>query len=446
MRQPPSLRRSLLLNGMIPLLLILLLGFLLFGQVLRVKDEAALVAHTNVVQRQANHVLSLMAGAESDLRGFLITGEDAFRQSHARLNFRIGQELAGLERLVGDSPTQVRAIRAIEQSWPRWERNASQEIQAHQRGNLEVRHYVLGPNGAPLMQELQQRLRAFLDQEGVHLAERQAALWRTSRISGLIGGGGLLLAMAFFALFSFRQFRLLNRFYRGNIQALEAQKTELMSLTASLEEAKATLEARVAERTRALEAANQALGRLAALDGLTGIPNRRSFDEALRRECRRAQRDGIPLSCVMIDIDHFKAYNDTYGHQAGDDCLSRVAQTLEACQHRPGDLVARYGGEEFGVILPDTDAAGARVIAERMRQEIEKLGIPHARSSAAPHVTLSLGVATLDFGDMAPEELLQTADRFLYQAKHLGRNQVACALSTAVPGAQASTIVSRADA
>jgi CHASE3 domain sensor protein len=169
MRKLPSLRRSLLVNGTIPLLLILLLGCLLFGQVLRVKDEAALVAHTISVQRQANHVLSLMAGAESDLRGFLITGEDAFRQSHQRLNARIEHELENLEHLVGDNATQVLMVRTIEQTWPRWEQNASQEIHAYQGGNLQVRHYVLGPSGAPLMQEMQDRLRAFLDREGVLL-------------------------------------------------------------------------------------------------------------------------------------------------------------------------------------------------------------------------------------------------------------------------------------
>jgi diguanylate cyclase (GGDEF)-like protein len=243
----------------------------------------------------------------------------------------------------------------------------------------------------------------------------------------MIGGGGLVLAMAFFALFSFRQFRLLDRFYRGNIETLELQKAKLLDLTASLEEAKATLEARVAERTRALEAANEALGRLAALDGLTGIPNRRSFDETLLRECRRAHREGIPLSCIMVDIDHFKAYNDTYGHQAGDDCLSQVAQALETCNNRPSDLVARYGGEEFGVILPATEAAGAHMVAERMRLCVAQLEIPHAGSSAAAHVTLSLGVATMNAGDASPESLLQAADRALYQAKRRGRNQVALA-------------------
>jgi diguanylate cyclase (GGDEF)-like protein len=428
----PSLRRSLLVNGMIPSLVILLLGSLLFWQVLRVRDEASLVAHTISVRRQAYHVYSKLAGTESDLRGLLITGDVSFMRSHEQLNLLIEEELEDLERLVHDNPAQIREIQAVERMWPRWEENADREIRAWKAGDLQFSKYVLGPHGAPLMKQMQERLGAFIEREGALLEKRQAALWRTSLLSGLIGAIALALAIGFFVLFSFRQFRLLDRFYRGNIQALELQTTQLKDLTASLEDAKATLEARVAERTRALEKANEALSRLAALDGLTGIPNRRSFDDFLQREWGLATRNATRLSCIMIDIDHFKAYNDTYGHQAGDECLIQVAKALQACVTRPGDLVARYGGEEFGIILPATDAAGARVIAERMRLHVEQLGIPHVGSSVADCVTLSLGSATLVDSETSPEDLLQAADRALYQAKHQGRNQVATSQAAAV--------------
>ena len=432
LRKNPSLRRSLLVNGLIPSLLILLLGTLLFVQVLRVREEASMVANTIAVQRHANYVLSMLAGTESGLRGFLITGDRSFLDTHLALNHRIEAELETLQTLASDNRPQAAVIRSIETVWPAWKQNADREIGAWEAGSREFGHYVLGPQGAPLMKQMQEGLGTFLETEGVLLELRQDALWRTSRLSGLIGALGLLLAIAFFVLFSVRQFRILDRFYRGNIRTLELQKDQLMAMTSSLEEAKATLEVRVSERTRELQAANEALSRLAALDGLTGIPNRRSFDEGLLRAWRLAMRHATPLSCILIDIDHFKAFNDTYGHQSGDDCLIRVAKTLQACATRPGDLVARYGGEEFAVLLSETDEAGANLIAERMRRKVAELAIPHSGSSAAPVVTLSLGVATLDAAGIAGEDLVQAADQALYEAKRLGRNQVAVARALAV--------------
>ena len=151
----------------------------------------------------------------------------------------------------------------------------------------------------------------------------------------------------------------------------------------------------VKDRTRELEQANQMLARFSYLDAVTGIANRRNFDDGLELEWRRLLREGGPLSLVMIDIDHFKAFNDTYGHQKGDECLKAVAEALRRALHRPGDICARYGGEEFGVILPGTDAAGAFAVAEGLRQAIEDLAVPHAGSSVAPVVTISVGVATV---------------------------------------------------
>lgn len=163
----------------------------------------------------------------------------------------------------------------------------------------------------------------------------------------------------------------------------------------------------------------------ALLDGLTNIPNRRRFDQSLETEWRRAQRSGLPLSVLMFDIDHFKAYNDALGHRAGDDCLIRVAMLLCESLERPGDLLARYGGEEFVALLPETDAEGAARIAERCRLQIEAERIPHPDSTTAGWVTVSIGVGTLlPQGEEGARALVEQADARLYRAKAVGRNRV----------------------
>jgi diguanylate cyclase (GGDEF)-like protein len=161
-------------------------------------------------------------------------------------------------------------------------------------------------------------------------------------------------------------------------------------------------------------------------DGLTGIANRRHFDVAIEKEQRRAKRGGLPLSLLMIDIDNFKAYNDHYGHQKGDQCLIQVAAALAAMLKRPCDLMARYGGEEFAMILPDTDVDQAMVMAEQMRLRTLELAIEHARGSdAARQVTISIGL-TSQAADtpVEIEALINAADRALYRAKRHGRNRI----------------------
>ena len=174
-----------------------------------------------------------------------------------------------------------------------------------------------------------------------------------------------------------------------------------------------------------LQAMNETLLTLSYRDGLTGIFNRRAFDEAISKELQQAQRDSTPLSVVMCDIDHFKNYNDTYGHQMGDETLIAVASGIADCVQRPSDVVARYGGEEFVLLLPQTDTAGAQLIAERTRNLIAGLEIPNRGSDAHASVTLSLGVATLLPNTKgSPESLIQAADTALYTAKKVGRNNV----------------------
>jgi len=172
-----------------------------------------------------------------------------------------------------------------------------------------------------------------------------------------------------------------------------------------------------------LEIANRELQRLASLDGLTGVANRRRFDEYLDVEWRRLAREKLPLSLILCDIDFFKKYNDTYGHQAGDACLRRVADALRFCARRSVDLVARYGGEEFAVILPNTTDVGASLVAEEIRTVVNALEIAHAQSAVSEHVTLSLGVACMQPTVNAPPSILiAVADAALYKAKAAGRN------------------------
>ncbi len=165
---------------------------------------------------------------------------------------------------------------------------------------------------------------------------------------------------------------------------------------------------------------------LSLLDALTDIPNRRQFDEVLAAEWKRATRDATPLSLLMIDIDYFKQYNDYYGHGAGDVCLQTVAAELSKGVVRPGDLVARYGGEEFVVILPDTNQESALQIAERLRERIEKKGLPHVYPNAKSVVTISVGIASQDKIPeyFLPKTLSDAADNALYMAKEGGRNRV----------------------
>ena len=178
----------------------------------------------------------------------------------------------------------------------------------------------------------------------------------------------------------------------------------------------------------ALEDANRFLEDMNMTDPLTGLGNRRAFDGALSLEWRQGERDQSPLSLIMLDIDSFKKFNDNYGHQEGDDCIRRVAKTINRHIKRPRDLAARYGGEEFAVILSATSTEGASVVAENIRYAVEEMKIPHLYSVATDVVTLSVGVATLipTIGP-APESLVKKADKALYSAKNLGRNQVVVA-------------------
>jgi diguanylate cyclase (GGDEF)-like protein len=206
---------------------------------------------------------------------------------------------------------------------------------------------------------------------------------------------------------------LLAMAYRARVRSLTRRQKQLQAL--------------VAARTGELEESNAKLATLSSTDALTGITNRRGFDEALVAEWRRATRGGHALALAMLDVDHFKSYNDFYGHPAGDQCLRAVAALVEKFGRRTGDLVARYGGEEFALLAPSTDAAELTALAETICRELERLALPHAQSPYGV-ITISIGVAA-----MVPDEandagmLVRAADQALYRAKLAGRNRATAA-------------------
>ncbi len=203
---------------------------------------------------------------------------------------------------------------------------------------------------------------------------------------------------------------------------------ELHRQRRQLEEKTRELDAKILELEvlqKELEEKNDKLELLSSLDGLTGLFNRRYFDANLVKEWKQALRTVSPLSLLIVDIDHFKGYNDHYGHLEGDDCLRKVAQALYEALLRPVDIVARYGGEEFTTILPNTDREGAEMVARRMMDHVARLDIPHQEGTVAGRVTVSIGATTLvPSGKLSANSLLEYAGKALYEAKEAGRNSL----------------------
>lgn len=257
---------------------------------------------------------------------------------------------------------------------------------------------------------------------------------------------GVVAALAVTVIAALARTLVLHARLARRTRELELELEQRHRAEAELEGIRDGLEQRVRERTQALEVrneeltrlrlaletANQRLKRLVAVDGLTGIANRRHFDRVLDRELRRARREQLPLSLIFLDLDDFKRFNDTYGHAHGDEVLRQVALTLDETFRRGGDLVARYGGEEFAVVLPGVDSRRAGLYAERLRRRIWRLAIPNISSIVTDRLTISAGVATMVPNlpgalAAAPDALLRAADQALYRAKCLGRNRIAMA-------------------
>lgn len=221
---------------------------------------------------------------------------------------------------------------------------------------------------------------------------------------------------------------------------LKAELAEQNRLRAAVTAANEALEGKVKQRTLELEAVNHQLEALSGTDGLTGLSNRRRFDVYWHEEWQRALRTAAPLAVIMIDVDHFKAYNDHYGHQQGDECLRRVSEALRINVRRAGELVARYGGEEFVVVMPGASAEQALQMAEAVRMTIQDAAIAHATSPVAPVLTVSLGLAvSYPQSTDTSEQLLHAADVALYDAKRQGRNRVVMAPAATVAATEIVT-------
>jgi diguanylate cyclase (GGDEF)-like protein len=224
--------------------------------------------------------------------------------------------------------------------------------------------------------------------------------------------------------------RTLSARMRNDLHSLASDNQQITEYAAEVERVNRELSA----IKISLEEKNRQLEHISSIDTLTGLANRRHFDDILRQEWRRASRDNAALSVAYCDIDFFKAFNDAYGHLSGDDCLRRVARSLGESVSRPADLAARYGGEEFVVLLVDTGLEGAAFLGEKMRKRVEELRIPHPRSPIARFVTVSLGIATMvPRAGSRPEDLVGRADAALYRAKEQGRNRVQLAEDDSEP-------------
>jgi diguanylate cyclase (GGDEF)-like protein len=208
-------------------------------------------------------------------------------------------------------------------------------------------------------------------------------------------------------------------------RALEAGAVDFISKPFNVAVVRARVRSQLTIKRQA-----DAMRELSMTDGLTGVANRRSFNDTVDAEWRRCARAALPLSVIMIDIDHFKLYNDHYGHQAGDTCLQQVSAAMKRCATRPQDLLARYGGEEFILLLPQEGLDGTEVVAKRILDEVRKLAIPHAASTTTTHVSVSLGLASIlppaDVSD--PSALIRAADTNLYRAKQTGRDRYCISL------------------
>ena len=368
------------------LLILAAVGVVSYRNTLHQDASSSLVEHTYRVREQLNALRTAMSDAETGQRGYIITGSETYLEPYRTAVWDARRGLATLRRLTADNRRQQRHLDALERLVRRKIALIERAVRTQRaQGGAAAERLVRTRRGQKVMDEIRRLLSAMDAEEERLLRSRESEAHESARQTRLVIVLGGVLAVLFAAcalLVIERDSRARHRY-----------------------------EQRLWE-------ANERLEELATKDGLTGLNNHRTLQERLAQEWERAERHGSPLSFLLLDVDRFKDYNDTFGHPAGDEVLRTVSAVLTATV-READILARYGGEEFAVILPDNGHDGAARAAERLCRAIESASCP------GRGVTASIGVATRSGATGCTADLVTAADRALYRAKRQGRNRVA---------------------
>jgi diguanylate cyclase (GGDEF)-like protein len=417
--------------------LVLLLAFGIQSMVIYSSNQVVfnadrLSSHSAEVRRNEYLIMSSLLNVETGLRGFLIASNDdslgSFKE--ARASFYVALEAT--KRLTVDNRRQQRRLSDLNTFADEWFSSVADALILHRLPEENRKFQIqLSLKEKTLMDKMRATIEMIDQEEDWLQLERQKNVRIALKLANLAiwSGAIVLLLIMFFATI------ILTQNIATPIRAMTAAMRRLVQKDWNTEIPHLEQHDEIGEMALALEVfrdvgiAAEQLAIDAGTDALTGIANRRKLDQAMYTEWRRSLRDKKPLSVLMIDIDQFKKFNDTYGHQRGDSTLKAISNAISQIVKRPGDLVARYGGEEITVLLPDTDRESAYTVAEQIREEIQRLAIPHIRNLPLQLVTVSIGVATSSLQMRGTKyqdanHLISSADKALYDAKRSGRNQV----------------------
>lgn len=396
--------------------------------------KAQAVRHTHSVIHQAQKLLGQLRDAETGQRGYLLTEDTSYLAP-----YHTGVEYSWLhfnelKELTRNNPSQQQRLEKIRLLIKQKSAELKETINLTKAGfSIEAYTLVKSDHGKQLMDEIRTLLDEFVVEEKGLLEAREKDHQETQNqlyLFFILMGVVLIVTIALTSILTYRKVirPILELTKKANL--LSSGKYHEISIKSNNEigvlvQTFNKMGQEIKNRTHQLELANENLKALSLADGLTHLANRRHFDQKLEEEYKRLKRSGSPLTLLMLDIDYFKAYNDFYGHLAGDECLKKIANVLKQSSQRPTDFAARYGGEEFALILSETDYPGAQAVAETIHTEIAQLSIANQGSRASQFVTISIGLITfydLDLCD-CPLCLIDQVDKLLYQAKADGRNR-----------------------